>query len=197
MEKPKPVIPPTLVGPPSVKPQATRMARPFDAVDEDEPLPTRPLFDTVEHREPPPMLFDTVEPREVAPPPVAPPRAPAPARPAPLFDTVEPRDFGASHGALFDTVEPRVPAPAAPPPKPVIPPPPAPAPAPAPPAGVAAPVRISLGSKGEYSLNKIVRKHDDGVEELLCYELMRNGKPVQRGTQEQIRQAFKEALAGS
>lgn|GEM_PF-2528552 len=173
----------------------------FDTVEPRAPV--APLFDTVEVRAPAAPLFDTVE-----------RRAPA----APLFDTVEPR---APAAPLFDTVEVR--APTTPlfdaiepfsKPKPLFDDePPATRSAPrvdasaaqdarssAPPAPTVAPAaltRVSLGAKGDYALNKIVRRALDGSEELLCYELMHQGKPIKRGTQEQIKLAFKEALARS
>ncbi len=134
-----------------------------------------PLFDTVEAYAKPKPLFDELE---------------AFSKPAPLFDTVEPV---AAAKPLFDDDLPTLK------PAPLFdePPPPRPTP-PAAPAAVAAPLaptRVSLGSKGGYTLNKIVRKAADGSEELICYELMHQGKPIQRGTQEQIKLAFKEALA--
>lgn len=145
-----------------------------------------PLFDTVEAFSKPKPLFDELE---------------AFNKPAPLFDTVEP---AAQPKPLFDTFEPvtkprplfddDLPA-AKPAPLFDEPPPPAPVPAPVVAAAPIPPTRISLGSKGDYGLNKIVRKAADGTEELICYELMHHGKPIQRGTQEQIKLAFKEALA--
>ena len=76
---------------------------------------------------------------------------------------------------------------------------PAPILAPAPPAEpVPAPkmVRIALGSKGEYSLNKIVRQHADGKQETVCFELSRGGKPIKRGTQDEVKEALRQALTG-
>lgn len=99
------------------------------------------------------------------------PVVPAPLR-QPLFDTVEARQPAPP---LFDTVEARTPAPAVAAPK---------------------PVRIALGSKGDYQLNKIVRTLVDGGEQVICYELMKAGKPIKRGTQAEVKETLRQALGG-
>ncbi len=133
------------------------------------PAPAIPGFDSVPPRDPGLPLFDQVPMRETS---------------APLFDTVPMRE--PESAPTFDLSfadEPR----------------PAPILAPAPPAEpVPAPkmVRIALGSKGEYSLNKIVRQHADGKQETVCFELSRGGKPIKRGTQDEVKEALRQALTG-
>ncbi len=132
--------------------------------------PRQPLFDTVEARQPTPPLFDTVEARQ-PPPPLFDSVPPRPAATAPMFGTVPTREAP----PLFDTVEMRAPAPVVEAPK---------------------PVRIALGSKGDYQLNKIVRKQADGGEQVICYELMKAGKPIKRGTQAEVKETLRQALGG-
>ncbi|MFO1496052.1 MAG: TMEM43 family protein [Lysobacterales bacterium] len=169
---------------PTPRPSAAAPAAPTrPAAPAPTPPPAAPLFDTVEPRRPAPPLFDTVEPRQ----PSAPlfdsvePRQPG----APLFDTVEPRQPSAP---LFDLVEPRQPETES------SAPPPATAAAPAP-AAPAPPLRIALGSKGEYTIHKIVRRQTDGSEQLICFELTRAGRPIARGSQEEVKQKLKALLA--
>lgn len=154
--------------PPSVRTPVSAVAAPAAAAPAPQVRPP-----ATPRREPPmapPALFDTVEPRT----PTGPlfdtvePRRPTP----PLFDTVEQRSPAP---ALFDTVELR-PRPAATP-------------------SVAAPRRIALGSKGPYSLHKIVRARPDGSDELVCFELQQSGKPLLRGTQEQVKERLRVVLA--
>ena len=155
---------------PTPRPPAAAPAAPTrPAAPAPTPPPAAPLFDTVEPRRPAPPLFDTVEPRQPG---------------APLFDTVEPRQTSAP---LFDLVEPRQPETESP-----APPPTAAAPAPAAPAP---PLRIALGSKGEYTIHKIVRRQTDGSEQLICFELTRAGRPIARGSQEEAKQKLKALLA--
>ena len=65
------------------------------------------------------------------------------------------------------------------------------APAPAPPKTR----RITLGSKGDYALNKIVREYADGKQELICFELSKGGTAIKRGSQEEVKEALRQALA--
>ncbi|MBK8066449.1 MAG: TMEM43 family protein [Rhodanobacteraceae bacterium] len=140
--------------------------------------PSIPGFDVVEQRRPAEPLFDTVPLRDAS---------------APRFDLL-PMDEGNSEfpdlpmqGALSSPITQPVPV-SAPAPQPA----PARTPAPAP----AAPknVRIALGTKGEYALNKIVRHHPDGRQDVICFELMRAGQPVKRGTQDEVKEALRQAL---
>lgn len=118
-------------------------------------------------------LFETVEARQA---------------PAPLFDTVPVREVPSAGPAtehtsrsapLFETVEVRQPAPA-----------------PVQQAAAPKPVRVALGSKGDYQLNKIVRQQPDGSQQVLCFELMKAGKPIKRGTQEEVKEVLRQALSG-
>ncbi|MGE4073356.1 MAG: TMEM43 family protein [Lysobacterales bacterium] len=155
-----PAVRPRAETPPAAPAAAPEPVARAQAVTKPVPVvpapPTRPLFDTVEARQPAPPLFDTVEARQPA---------------APLFDTVPTRETP----PLFDTVEARAPAPVVEAPK---------------------PVRIALGSKGDYQLNKIVRKLADGGEQVICYELMKAGKPIKRGTQAEVKETLRQALGG-
>jgi hypothetical protein len=63
-----------------------------------------------------------------------------------------------------------------------------------PPAAPPAFKRVPIGSKGPYRVNKIVKVSEAG-EQVVCFELMRDGKPIQRGTQAQIKEALATALA--
>lgn len=113
----------------------------------------------------------------------APAVAPAPA-PAPR-PTVQPQDVSAA--PLFETVAPReatAPAPLAP------------ELAGSAPAAAAKMLRVALGQKGEFQINKLVRKYTDGREDILGYELTRAGAVVFRGSQEQVKARLKELLAG-
>lgn len=160
--------------PPSVRPKSADSQRPFDAVDE-APAPARAA---------PPVAAP------------APPKPPAPSARAPLFDTVPMREAA----PLFDTVPMREAAPlfeSVPkredlpydliddlppePPKPVE---------------QVKPKRISLGSKGPFQLNKIVKPLPDGTDQLICFELMKGGQPIKRGTQDEIKAALAAALKG-
>lgn len=115
----------------------------------------------------------------------------------------------------FETVEPRASSASAQPPSPPQPAPPARTPATAtlgdalatpprdsppasanPPAAPSALKRVPIGSKGPYQVNKIVKVLADG-EQVMCFELMRDGKPIQRGTQAQIKEALATALANA
>jgi hypothetical protein len=128
-----------------------------------------PGFDMVQPRETPAPLFDSVPMRET---------------PAPLFDSVPMRDSEVpvrAHAPATDTAPPAAALPATP----------ASAPAPA-----AKTVRVALGSRGAYALGKLVRQHPDGRQETLCFELAKDGKPIQRGTQEEIKEALRKALSG-
>jgi hypothetical protein len=133
-----------------------------------QPAAAAPLFDTVPVREAGTPGFDTVPMRETG--------APAleslltDARGAPLFESVSLRDTAAP---LFDDLPLPKAAAAIDPPK---------------------NQRIALGSTGEYQLNKIVRQHADGLHEVLCFELMQAGKPIKRGTQEEVKEALRLAL---
>ncbi|MCB1628209.1 MAG: hypothetical protein KDI48_10790, partial [Xanthomonadales bacterium] len=51
-------------------------------------------------------------------------------------------------------------------------------------------VRRSLGKRGEYVVNRILRILPSGSEEVVCFELMHDGKPIKRGSQGDIRQAL-------
>ncbi len=153
--------------PPSVRPKSADSQRPFDAVDE----PASPAQ----------------APTPTAAPPALPPKPAKPAEqkaagklfdtvpmrdPAPLFDTVPMR------GELpYDLIDDRPPEPPQPEP--------------------AKPRRISLGSKGPYQLNKIVKLLADGNDQLLCFELVKDGRPIKRGTQDEIKAALAEALKGT
>lgn len=139
-----------------------------------ETVPTREAalpFDTVPPRQPAAQTlpFETVPTRE-APPPfeTVPPRA---AQSLP-FETVPTREAPLP----FDTVPPRE------------------AVKPAAPASTTPLKRIPVGSKGAYSLNKIVKASAVG-EEVVCYELMKDGKPIKRGSQAEIKAALAAALA--
>jgi hypothetical protein len=161
--------------PPSVRPKTSDTPPPFDAA----PAPAAPPPPTVrapKAPEPAP-LFDTVPKRDPAP---APLFDTVPPRQAPLFDTVPARE--PAPAPLFDTVAARDDSPFE-----FIDPPPAEPPK---------PKRISLGSKGPYQLNKIVKPLADGSEQLVCYELMRDGKPLKRGTQAEVKSALAAALQG-
>lgn len=147
-----------------------------------------PGFDMVEAREKPAPLFDSLPQRESS---------------APLFDTVPMRDSAAPAWSLEDMAEPAAEAAqvAAPAPGPA----PTPAPTPTPAVRIAAPesvpapaktLRIALGSRGEYALNKLVRQHPDGRQETICFELTQGGKPIKRGTQDEVKEALRQALAG-
>ncbi len=105
------------------------------------------------------------------------PRAAAPA----LFDTVAPRP-ASTEPALFETVEPRDA------PRPRVA-----APTPAKPAAV----RVPVGRKGEFLVSRIVRRQEDGSEELVCFELSRGGQALKRGSKEDVAQALKAALAAA
>ena len=173
--------------PPAVRPQAPATAAPAapaaapKVAAERAPNPAArpatppsiPGFDSVPLRDPALPLFDQVPMREAS---------------APLFDTVPMRE--PDPAPSFDLALPAD----EPPPvvaQPAPPPPPAPAPAPEPKM-----VRIALGSKGEYSLNKIVRQHADGKQETVCFELSRAGKPIRRGSQDEVKEALRQALTG-
>jgi hypothetical protein len=56
-------------------------------------------------------------------------------------------------------------------------------------------LRQRLGQKGPYTLNKLIRRQADGTEQLICFELMRDGKPIKRGTQAQVRETLQALLA--
>lgn len=143
--------------------------------------PAEPVDETVDVlefvNEPPPTNPATAAaPAGPAPTPAPAAPAPAPARPdsaAPLFETVAPREAA--------------------PPAPLLSEPPAPRPAdPAP-----RMLRIALGQKGDFQINKLVRKQADGREEILGYELTRAGAVVFRGSQEQVKARLRELLLGS
>lgn len=113
---------------------------------------------------------------------------------APLFDTVPMREREAP--PVFDLL-PSEPAPplavAALVPQPA----PVQRPAATPDASTAAKtLRVALGSKGAYQLNKLVRQHADGRQETLCFELTQGGKPIKRGTQDEVKEALRLALTG-
>jgi len=169
--------------PPAVRPQTApapaaapaSVPAPAPKVVAAERVPERPARPAA----PPPDIpgFDSVPLREPA---------------QPLFDQVPLRETTAP---LFDTVplrEPETPlmfdlasmAEESPPPV-AAPPPPEPK-----------MVRIALGSKGDYSLNKIVRQHADGKQETVCFELSRGGKPIKRGSQDEVKEALRLALSG-
>jgi hypothetical protein len=193
--------------PPAPKPAPSPAVRPPapppDALAGFGGVPPReraqPLFDTVEPRVPSAPLFDTVEPRAAAAPMFDLVEARTP--PAPMFDQMP--GF-ADHADGFDIIDTPPPALTAPPTPAPAPKPVAVAPAPQPVAAsnapvapaAAAPIRIALGSRGEYTINKIVRRPPDGPEQVVCFELTRAGKPVKRGTQDEVKQALKELLAG-
>ena len=125
------------------------------------------------------LPFETVEPRAAAPAlfETVEPRAAAPA----LFETVEPRSTPPAP-SLFETVEPRV-APAAQAPQPT--------------SSKPAAVRVPVGRKGEFLVSRIVRRLDDGGEQLICFELSRGGQALKRGSKDEVAQALKAALAAS
>ncbi len=180
-----PVAPPTdlarLPGFDRVQPRETP-APLFDSVPMRET--PAPLFDSVPMRETPAPLFDSVPMRETP----APLFDSVPMRetPAPLFDSVPMRDCEAPArapaAATLTATATVPPAPAA-----ALPPTPAPA---------ARTVRVALGSRGAYALSKLVRQHPDGRQETLCFELAKDGKPIQRGTQEEVKEALRKALSG-
>lgn len=102
----------------------------------------------------------------------------------PLYNASEPDTEPA---ALFEQAPLRAPA--------ATPPPAAPAASKAEPASTAAAqtaklVRRALGRKGEYLVNRILRILPDGAEQVVCFELMHQGKALKRGTQAEIRQAL-------
>lgn len=100
------------------------------------------------------------------------PAPPPPAAPAaPLFETVAPREATAPAPLAPELADP---GPAA---KPKL-------------------LRVALGAKGAFQIHKLVRKHADGREELLAYELTHAGAVVFRGSQEQVKARLKELLAG-
>jgi hypothetical protein len=167
-----PVIPGfDIIDTPLVKPVAAVIRAP--APSRPAAPPSIPGFDVVEQRRPAEPLFDTVPLRDAS---------------APSFDLL-PMEEGKSEfpalamqGAISTpTVQPKT-APAA---APVMP-----------PLAAAAPknVRIALGTKGEYALNKIVRQHPDGRQDVICFELMRAGQPIKRGTQDEVKEALRLAL---
>lgn len=170
--KPPAVRPPT----PPAKPENS--VAPPAAKPPARPEPPRGATPAVPARAPAAPLFDTVPSREAT---------PAlfdsvPMREAPLFDSVPMRE-----AAPFDSVPTRASKP------PVIdefnftiP------TAPEPPKTR----RIALGSKGDYALSKIVREHADGKQELICFELSKAGTPIKRGSQEEVKEALRQALAG-
>lgn len=150
----------------------------FDMVESNpfaKPAPT--AFDN-SVRTRPDSLFDTVPVRDEA---------------APRFDLMPmddgPGDFPqlALQGALSSPSAPAVPAQPAP-----VAPPQAAEPAPAAPKAV----RVTLGSKGDYQLAKIVRQHADGRQDVVCFELLRGGQSLKRGTQEEVKEALRRALSG-
>lgn len=63
--------------------------------------------------------------------------------------------------------------------------------------GAHAPVqRVALGSKGPYALFKILRLTAGGGTEVVCFELQKDGKPIKRGSQEQVKAALQQLLQG-
>lgn len=177
-----PAVRPQVAAPPAVAPPAPAVVAPTAApkVAATERAPERPArpaapapsipgFDSVPLRDPALPLFDQVPMRETS---------------APLFDTVPMRE--PESAPTFDLISMDEPAPA-----PIVAPAPPPEPAPAPKM-----LRIALGSKGDYALNKIVRQHADGKQETVCFELSRGGKPIKRGTQDEVKEALRQALTG-
>ena len=132
-----------------------------------------PGFDVVEQRRPTEGLFDTVPLRDAS---------------APSFDRL-PMDEGKSEFPSL-AVQGALSSPATTQPRPTA------QPAPAPPVAAPAPknVRIALGTKGDYALNKIVRQHPDGRQDVICFELTRAGQPIKRGTQDEVKEALRQAL---
>lgn len=181
--------------PPAVMPRRDPSApRPFDAVAEESDPDTE--------------LPALAWPGSVPPSPAAAtPGTRPPAASAPLFEQAPPRQPPAS--PLWETVEPRSAT------EPLLAPaaqvqPNAPSIDPAPDAvaksgsAVAAggqvtaatpALRQRLGQKGPYTLNKLVRRQPDGSLQLICFELMRDGKPIKRGSQAQVRETLQSLLA--
>lgn len=106
-----------------------------------------------------------------------PPVAAPPPMPAPPPPTAEPRAVAATSASTQA--------------------PPAPTTSPAPAPAATRNLRITLGSKGDYVLNKLVREHPDGRQDLVCFELMRAGQPIKRGTQDEVKEALRLALAAA
>ncbi|MBL8245503.1 MAG: TMEM43 family protein [Rhodanobacteraceae bacterium] len=167
---PAPVIPgfDIIETPPAPKPTPAPPPRPVAP-------PSIPGFDVVEQRRPTEPLFDTVPLRDAS---------------APSFDRL-PMDEGKSEFPSL-AVQGALSSPATTQPRPA-----APQPAPAPPVAAPAPknVRIALGTKGDYALNKIVRQHPDGRQDVICFELTRAGQPIKRGTQDEVKEALRQALS--
>ncbi len=111
----------------------------------------------------------------------------------PLYNASEPDPEPA---ALFEQVPVRSPA-AAPPPAMPAASKPEPASATTAAAQTAKLVRRVLGRKGKYLVNRILRVLPDGVEQVVCFELMHQGKAIKRGTQDEIRQALLKLQAST
>jgi hypothetical protein len=167
----------------SVAPVAAPAARTAGQADTRRLTPVAPApelarlpgFDTVPMRETPAPLFDTVPMRE---------------SPAPLFDSVPMRGGEApAHAAATLTAAATTPPALAA----VLPATPMSAPAPAAASKI---VRVALGSRGAYALSKLLRQHPDGRQETLCFELAKEGKPIKRGTQDEVKEALRKALSG-
>jgi hypothetical protein len=177
------------VKPPAVMPRRDPSTpRPFDAVDDRDSADELPPLDW--NGSP----VATSVPAAVNP---APARNPVPPpttaqQPAPLWETVEPRvmpdrsaaiaeanpaSSGATAAQASASARRAAPEPTGE----------APAAAPA--------LRQRLGQKGPYTLNKLIRRQADGTEQLICFELMRDGKPIKRGTQAQVRETLQALLA--
>lgn len=170
--RPQPATAPPAPAPtPAVAPPAPRAAAGERAPERPArpaaPPASIPGFDSVPMRDPALPLFDQVPMRETS---------------APLFDSVPMREREAP--PTFDLISMDDPLPA----QVAVP---APPPVPAPKM-----VRIALGSKGDHALSKIVRQHADGKQETVCFELSRGGKPIKRGTQEEVKEALRLALTG-
>jgi hypothetical protein len=148
----------------------TREVAPVPAPARPAPAtPARPLFETVEAITPGAGLFETVAPRETV---------------KPLFEgdalpdielpseqtTGPARPLAATRELPILTV---------------------PVAAPATPAPV---TRTALGKTGDYQVIKVSRRHADGREELVCFELAKGSEVIARGSQDEIKAKLKALL---
>lgn len=56
-------------------------------------------------------------------------------------------------------------------------------------------LRRKLGERGGYQINELLRRQADGSLQRICFELMQNGKPLKRGSQEAVKGLLAELLA--
>ncbi len=174
--------------PPAVMPRDPQARRPFDAVDEDPA--TEPDLPALDWPGANPIMAEPAtvpSPQPADPPMRAPSQSQQPT--TPLWETVEPRNSPTQVAP-----EPSVATEAA------APPPAAPiarSSAADPTAAASKNLRVRLGRKGPYTLNKLIRRQPDGSDHLICYELMRDGKPIKRGNQAQVREELQKLLRTS